>query len=308
MLITQGDRTMRKPVWVLSVLLVGLGVLAGRLWQQMDAGRQQIAELQGRLDRVPLVPATTSSVQLLAAAESDQAEDATAPTLARSLGMPAATTTAAIEERTAQIKAVMATPERQELAHARIRAQMPIQYPELGKVLSLTQEKVNQLFDLLAKQEAEKMHDFNSRPNGEEKSIQEFGRRLQEEEAQLMSLLGVKYPEWQQYKRELPTRKEIRDLNAVLDSAGIPMSEAQAASLMSVITGVQKQIDQESLASASQGTQQPLPSRYNPERTRRLLESASSSLTPQQLEAYQQMLERQKGRSMFSRGTGGGQN
>lgn len=44
------------------------------------------------------------------------------------------------------------------------------------------------------------------------------------------ALLGSKYDKGQEYRKELPTRRIVKNLTAALDAAGTPLSEERADS------------------------------------------------------------------------------
>jgi hypothetical protein len=85
----------------------------------------------------------------------------------------------------------------------------------------------------------------------------------------------------------------VKDLAAVLGSAGAPLSDAQSNSLIPALAAVEKRNTQERMAQPGQASLTAGMTRYSPEANQKLLDAAATHLTPQQLESYRQMLERQ---------------
>jgi hypothetical protein len=128
-------------------------------------------------------------------------------------------------------------------------------------------------------------------------SVAERSAALEEQQkandAELQAMLGSKYSQWKDYNDSRTAWAERRDLRAVLDAGGIPMTDAQSKSLIGALAAEQRDITQQIRAAASQG----LPTadvraRYSPERRQQLLAAAAPHLTPQQLEGYRGLLER----------------
>lgn len=167
------------------------------------------------------------------------------------------------------------SPEVQERVRARFRAGLPTQHPDIEEILSLSSKDVNRLFDLLARQNDE----LRSAPDAKARA-----QRLQAHETELASMLGKKYERWRDYKAGLPLRLQVRDLGAALIADDIPLADARVEPLIAALVAAQKQISQNGGLSA-------------PERDLKLLDAASTHLSPQQLEVYRKVLERQANRA-----------
>jgi hypothetical protein len=151
----------------------------------------------------------------------------------------------------------------------------------VGQVLNLKPEEVDGLFDLLAKHEANELESFGANAASREARFQSVAQQKQVNEAELVSLLGSKYSQWTEYKRDLPLRLQVRDLGAVLSANGTPLSDSQARLLLPALVSAKKQID-------------PRSAPLSPERSRTLVEAASNYLSPDQVDAYRRMLNRQQ--------------
>jgi hypothetical protein len=281
---------------ILFVLLVAVGCVAVALWRQLEASRSQIADMQLRLDsqgtsRQAGMPAASLSAS--PPVHFDPSESPSAPE--RVLPPHPLQYSAPVTMRPG--------PEDVERSRLLFRAQLSTQYPDVGKALDLSPDTVGQLFDLLARQDVDRRRELAAGPAAGESADQAFGRRIQSNEAELSSLLGDKYSQWREYKRELPVRQQVMDLKAVLDAGGIPLADARANSLRAALITTQKELDKERAAALVQAGGKPIP-RYSPEGNLRLVDTASGHLSPQQLDAYREMLERQTSRERAMLGGG----
>jgi len=217
---------MKAVVAILCVALVALGGSAIHLWRQLDANRQQVPDLKAQVD-------TTAA----------SAPPAPTPTIAPSpslpIAEPAATVPTAAPAPDADRKTLEDPPGRAFIAlpgspeaEPHVKAAMirifSNQYPDVGKVLGLSPDEVDQLFDLLYKQ---------SRPHAPDSMSDavSVARMQQAAENELVSLLGSKYAKWEEYKTEAPTRRHVNDLNAALDAAGTPLTDAQNDALIKAL-------------------------------------------------------------------------
>lgn len=156
----------------------------------------------------------------------------------------------------------------QERVRARFRQELPTQYPDVAEEVGITLPQAERLFDLLAKQNDEARTSTLSQEE-----------QIQKEEAQFKSLLGNKYPNWQEYRVGLPARLQVRDLEGALIAYDLALSSAQIDALMSALTAVHTQ---EGFGAGS----------FTPETNRMQLDAAAPHLSPEQLDVYQKVLER----------------
>lgn len=283
---------------VLGVALVVVGAAAIHFWREADAGRQQIAELTSQLDEQTAEltalramrdrPAAVAVVPVPEPAATAAATPAPPPAASPSPTIPLPDMDA--------IRARMSSPEglaqRRELG----RLTMARVNPDLDEALGLTKEEADELIDMLAAHQDRQSELFSGSRENTQMTTQERSALLREgqlaDEAELQNLLGSKYSRWQDYKETRTVWQHRRDLRAVLDAGGIPMTEAQGKSFIAALSVEQRSINQEIRASASPNRSIAETSRYTPERRQRLINSAAAYLSPQQLEGYRGMLDR----------------
>jgi len=298
---------MKKLVVVLVVAAAGLGVAAIYLLQQLNDERRQNADLQARVQ-------TMESLQQAAAAASQPTApapqvDATPVPAAATATATAATPPAAkrpAADVMAGAKEILSSPEGRGMVQPMMRAMLAQQYPDLAKELGISQAQADKLLDTIVRQQldlsADSM-DLIAGGNPDAAQLQEIQRKTQERqrqnEAELSSMLGNKYPQWQEYQTTLAARQQISQLNTVLTASGAPLSDAQSKQLTAALGAEQKRINQEQGGTA-------IPTGKTREETldlqlqrisdnnRRLADAASGVLTSAQLDSYRKMLERQE--------------
>jgi hypothetical protein len=172
------------------------------------------------------------------------------------------------------------------------RAFLPVNYPDIGEALGLTPKQVSDLFDLFT-QQVSRMTSGNFGNIGDDPA-QAYIRMHQANEAEIASFLGSKYPLWRQYQTEAPIREQMNDLKIVLSAENLPpLNQTVADAMRAELNGAQKEISQQHPPAMATMRQVDL---YTVENMRTLTEIASRYLTPEQLSAYRQLLERTAGR------------
>jgi hypothetical protein len=273
----------KVTVAILCAALVALGVGVIHLWRQLDVSRHQVASLQAQVD-----PTAASAPQAATAATTaPTASPLAAPTVAAA---PAAPPTALTNANQVLAVATIRTQSPEGIADAKIfqRGKMPTEYPDVGKVVGLSPDEVTRLYDLLTEQAVRQLTLDTSVPGS-------LDAHAQSERNELASLLGSKYEKWQKYTTELPTRRQMRDLAAVLSAAGTPLSDAQLDLLIPAAVAADETNTQERAAKFGRRSKSFALSRYSPEANQKMLSAVAGYLTPQQLESYRQMLERASG-------------
>lgn len=275
---------MKAIFTILLAALIALGASAIHLRRQLDGTRQQLADLKAQIHT------TTASAHLATIAPSPPLPPAE-PTAAAPTAAPAPDADRkALEERLQAMIATRPSPESNAQFKAFMIGAMPNQYPDVGKVLGLSRDEVDELFDLLYEQ-AKRSSEMD--PMSDAASV---ARMTQTAKDELVSLLGSKYAKWEEYRAELPTRQHLKDLTAALDAAGTTLSDAQNNSLIQALVAEERRNSQ-----FHEATQRQTPSdrpmltqfyRFTPEANRNLLNAAAAYLTPQQMETYSQVLER----------------
>lgn len=266
---------MKKLVGILSAALLVTAIVAAHLWLQLRDERARLSALQARLgtpQTAPVRAVPPSPGQL--AAEKD-----------------------AFNERMA---AFLPGKEDRDLRRVQIQRMLPSQYPDLATELHLSPDEVNRVYELLATQQVETSEAFSAAADRTNPLAAEEARRKamaapQTNAEQLAALFGAKYPQWQEYEKSLPSRRQVTDLQAVLGSGANALGTAQARPLIAALSAERARISQEQRAAMAAGGNAAEMMRAQMDHTesnRRLLEIASAHLTPQQLDGYKRMLDR----------------
>jgi hypothetical protein len=266
---------MNKFAAILVIASLAVGGMAIHWWHQRNSDREQIAILEARIEAARAAALVTSSAPALEALNS-RADGKTA-TVMPAGSAPSVEALSKPSTRVQVTREMLTSPEHVERVRALNRASAPSQYPDLEQALDLSPEEVNRLFDILS----QRATNAAAPPNAGESALQIFQREGQAREAEIAALLGSKYAQWKTYKQELPARHQVKDLEAVLDASGTPLSDERARSLVSAITSAVKAYDQQNGPGES------------PEKRRIRVDAASAYLSPQQQEAFRKMLDRQ---------------
>jgi hypothetical protein len=239
---------MKKLVAVLAAALLGVSVAAVVLWQQLRDEREQDRSVASATEAQD--SGVTSSAPLSAR-----------PAVAAEEGMPQAAGTqppnsgSSTPERSnmaAMAQQMLSTPEGREMARSVLRGTLPQQYPDLAKELGLTAEEAEKFFDLLAKHQTDLSADALNMLGGSgmgPAETQELQRKLAEKqqanEAELETMLGSRYPKWQEYQGTAAARQQVDRLKSALSSGSNPLSDAQSKSLIAALGAEQAKFQEE---------------------------------------------------------------
>lgn len=275
----------------MQIVPIGLGVAlviasgtALHLSRQVDSVRQQIAGHESR-PAAQQQPGASIAADAPPAAVSDQAvlelaeEDVTAAQKDAAIAPQVA---ARIETTRQQSRSPEA---RARLAEVQ-RTMMASMNPDVGEAVGLNEGELEKLYDILADRLGLLDAPGDSEP-GQATDAQQMMARFVESkargDARLQELLGDRYARWMDYEQTRPVWQQRRDLRAVLNAAGTPMSQAQERALIEVLSVEQRALNQTPTGIFNQHT---------PERHARLLAAAGAVLSPEQMEGYRQMLAR----------------
>jgi hypothetical protein len=286
---------------LLGMALVVVTGLAIHLSREVAAGRLQIADLKAQMQErderiATLMARTVPPIPVPLTVAAPLAID---PSVGTGSSVPAAepTSTSSVQGLIATMRAQSSSPEA--VARRRVTARTLIEGmdPDIQEALGLAPEEADKLLDLLATQQerASELYPLDgSNTMSPAERLAASQARQQQNQAELQSLLGGKYDQWRDYNDT--TRgawQQRRDLRAVLDAGGMPMTDAQSKSLITALSAEYRAITQQRRDAASQGRPaSEIMTRYSPERRQQFLDAAAPHLSPQQLEGYRGLLER----------------
>lgn len=272
---------MNKFVAMLLIAVLALGGSAFHFWRQRAADHERIATLQASLANAMADARVTASSPALEGPVTGAGSPTTRTGEVAASLIPEVASEA--RANAAAARAGLASPENLERARVLDRARVPIQYPDMGQALGLSPEEEGRLHDLLAQQQTNALQHLAAYPVSGETRSQFAARVVRENEAEIASMLGSKYSQWKEYKDELLSRNQVKDLGAVLRPSGMPLSDTQAEALIPVLVSARKR---------SYQLGGPI---YSPANTQALVDAAANYLSPAQLDAYRQMVDRQQG-------------
>jgi hypothetical protein len=130
--------------------------------------------------------------------------------------------------------AFMESPAARNFMKTRMKNSLRRTYEDAGSAMGLSEEKTNQLIDLLADQQT---RGIGAEPP-EGKTFQQHAREMQQKnQAEIAALVGEdKLDEWAAYQKSLPDRMQLSQVRDQLDQAGVPMTEGQRTELLAAIS------------------------------------------------------------------------
>jgi hypothetical protein len=133
----------------------------------------------------------------------------------------------------------MESPAARNFMRTRLKSSLKRTYEDVGPALGLSQEKANQLLDLLADQQS---RNFGRPPPTEDgqpvQDLQKYYRDQQvKNNAEITALIGQdKVDEWADYQKSLPDRAQLDQVREQLDTAGVPMTDSQRTELLTALS------------------------------------------------------------------------
>jgi len=285
---------------VLCVALAGTTASSVWLWHQwrteLEANRQLLARIESRPPR-PKTPAPPPVATL----------PALPPASPANVNLPAET---AIPDSRRDfregLRRLLANPEYRKSLRDRQRLEIEYAYRDLPRLLHLSADQANRLFDLMAEQGVALMQLQAGWPatqvNG--KSLTTMTAELRKQnDAERGELLGESnLQELKEFTASLESRNEVDALRAELARSAEPMREDQFDSLLAVVYAENQRADQE--LKARTGNEPILPPGLTPSgpasvevaiaANQRIVDSAAMLLTPSQLSTVKDFYRRQR--------------
>jgi hypothetical protein len=215
---------------------------------------------------------------------------------------------------------MLQNPEYRDLLRAQQRLSLHHNHADLPALLQISKEQADQLLDLLAEHQVRvqvagrPIASTQSDPAAMHQYIQKAQQRQSENEAEIAALLGAsKFQEWKQYEQSAMARFQVQRLQQTLPP-NARLQADQRRSLVNALASEQRQLFEQRAGEIPNGVPDEAWHRRMHEdhvqrmasMNERLMERASSILSPQQLEHFETMLKQDldamSGRQFFSIG------
>lgn len=198
---------------------------------------------------------------------------------------------------TIDIGKLLRDPRFREAQQAQARLQMPQAYPGVARELGLTPEEAEEFFDMLAKQQFERMALTTASQDGDAEAGLKINKARKDGEAAMARFLGPDREQaWNDYQQSLGARRQISQLGTLLSAAGRPLTDSQARQLTALVAAEQRRLKDEigfRVKPQDPGAQ----TQYNEavlkaseESNIRIIEFAKTYLSAQQLDALKTSL------------------
>lgn len=296
---------MKKP------LLIGVGatlamiVVAVQMWQSLRAEREQNEALESRvatLEAAALMP-VVSATEPQSTAEGSASGGVSAGAAVPAPRVPAAGQPAAAQAAPGSL----VTPQTADFALAMMRQMLLQQYPDLEQELGLTRAEADQFMQLLIRQQeqmgTESMAMFMGGGQQGAVDMQQMQRRMvemeQTSEAEQEAMLGSRYPRWEEYQGVAAARTQVSQLRTALNAGGSPLSDAQAAALVTAFATEETRIqrDERQWMTSRAALESPNMMVEQVQRVgasrQQLVDAAAGVLNPEQLDLYRRQVEQQ---------------
>jgi hypothetical protein len=301
---------MKKLAIALSGASVVAGITAAMLWTQLSTEREQLAGLRTRVTELEaaqtaVLPSATPAVSPTTTAvtpESVPATPSSSPGAA-----PGATPGDRLQRGVAKgLADVLSSPEGNDLIRNQVRAALAQQFPDLASELRLTPAEADKFMDLLARQASGLTGDALGMLTGSNGAAgQEAQRKMLEKqlesEKEIARTLGNKYPAWQEYQGTATARQQISQLRSLLGSGPDALTETQSKPLIAALGSEQARINKEEQSRMSTAVRSSQPINMLEDQLKsmtahneRLVSTASSHLSSNQLDGYKRMLKQQE--------------
>jgi len=294
---------------VLAAGVVATGIFAGKVWQDFRGEQAQGAQLRERISaleaaQLAAAAAPPSAPATLPADAALQPMSTVAPTPGPS-SQPAASSTAKAPANAATMaQAMLSDPQTMEMTRSMMRMLLPQQYPDIAKDMSMSAAEVEKLFDTLARQQMDLgigSTELFAGGQMDPAAMEQIERKVQQQQkahdAELATLLGSKYPQWQDYQGTAAARQLVEQLQAALD-ADNKLGESARKSLIAALAIEQGRITREERddpTPSGSNMQEMLANQLkrSTELNQRRIQVASPHLTVAQRDTYKRLLEQQ---------------
>jgi hypothetical protein len=295
---------MRKSTLLLSTALLGTAAASCWLWNQLSDERALNLDLKSRIAALEQ-PREPVPVAAEAAAGAVAELPAARVTKAMTEPRPAVPADPVVQAPGKRQQRLLKSPEFRKALRIQQRQVIENAYRDLPKVLNLSPEQADRVFDLLADQGVRTLEQqwSYSADRTERASLQDMNReRRKQNDAEMAKLLGeANTNRLNEFRASFESRNEVSTLRNELAGASEPLREDQIEPMVSLVYVEQQRMDQEMqdlTASNSPGAADPSFERKRSEiaiaANQRIVESANSLLTSVQLAALKDLYRRQR--------------
>jgi hypothetical protein len=246
---------MSKPVWVLSAMILGIGLVSAWFAQQWAGEREHALALQARIAELETQLARSAEAQERSGTGAVQDPASAVPATHDAADAPdhdwppsgplSEEIIAADRAYSEQERALYEDPEFREASLKETTARFRRRFAALRSELGLPPEEFERVVEALAKAELQQRIYENdekiARTPATYESFDLASSRWQAERWRAIDLtlrdaLGdARYRQWIEYQRSRPAREQLTELQATLESSGSPLTSEQQQALMPIL-------------------------------------------------------------------------
>lgn len=231
-------------------------IMAVYFWHQISVERGLNRQMHSRvtqLERDQLYARYVAADPQGAAVSAQMRDSALADMSKQNATMPAPLGESPVALNAGQMTSInmsdlLTDPKFRKAQHTQVRLQMPQNYPDVAKELGLSPAEAEEFFDLLAKQQINRMVlTATSAADAKDTGMKEqrnLGNVVRKDQADIAEWLGpTRSQAWQEYQQSLGARKQVGQLRTTLSAAGYPLTDAQVGPLLATITSEQQRLN-----------------------------------------------------------------
>jgi hypothetical protein len=309
---------MRSLFWSGVAIVAVLTTMSSNLWRELRTERAVSAELRAKLAategrmRVAQASALRAEVNAPAPATMSEKLEPKSAAPARSSGDAAMIGNVLISEsiRIGE-KGLLEDPEYRKARLALLRLTVRQNYPGLADALGLSSWEADQFFELMAQNQLNVVAQLTLALTGDEQADQATREELigsrqamqRELNDSLSALLGdVRYKQWQYYQQTHSTRMQVHKYSNAMTAAGVSLDSNQSTVLVTAAINEERSLKMDAVKLGSTvdpgnpetriRAQQALKDRQA-QRNQRILATAATSLSAQQLNVLREQFEQE---------------
>lgn len=167
-------------------------------------------------------------------------------------------------------------------------------HEDMGSAVGLSDEKSNELLDLLVDQQARMTDRVRGSADGQPPKPIDVREVQQKNNAEIAALIGQdKMDEWTAYQQSLPDRSQVSMVNQQLTEAGVPaMTDSQRSELLAAVTEERQRLPRPVVNQGMTPEEQFAQSNeWQSEYDKAVLDRSRSILSSEQYKAYKEFQE-----------------
>jgi hypothetical protein len=319
---------MSKATLILGAVTLTLGVASVYLYSESHTQRERAEALEARVQELEARPHAVTGPAPMPQLPPDAVQNPFAVSTAVPPAMRAPALDRPVDPAGPQMRAnmqaamdrsqkMLADPDYRAAVKSQQKFMLAQMYPDLAATLHLQPQEIDSLLEVLAEQQMKQME---TRPrfrgdgipdeDARRQMMEQMNQQQQQNQTEIAQLLGdAKLQEWKDYQSSLGARAQVRQFRASLESSGVPLRDDQVQPLVDAMMAEQKNSSRTNFTpfnvvrrgagggngqdASDLATQYEESAQRMAQSNQRIRDTVSPHLSPRQMQAFDQMLNRQ---------------